>query len=177
MKSITLVFVLMLITAISCLAQKQPARPSAPSLSNGQFDITIEHNGDKTEIKSTQFQNADGFFLDNENGLLSISFRADNDKDEKKISITGRLPKAVAGTYPLGVGEGTALFNIESSEFPKVPLFFAKSGSIEISSMPLAGGFIAGSFKEICENGTDDGRMETYTVSGSFKFRRGPAIH
>ena len=177
MRSIYLVFVLTLVTAISCMAQKHPVKPPAPSTSDGQFDITIEGGGNKTEIKSTQFQNADGFFLDNENGLLTIAFRADNDKDEKKISITGRLPKAVAGTYPLGIGEGTALFNIESSEFPKVPLFFAKSGSIEISSMPLAGGLIAGSFKEICENGTDDGRMETYTVSGSFKFRRGPAIH
>ncbi len=176
MKSTALVFVLMLITALSCLAQKQKVPPPAPSFVNGEFDITIEHNGNKTEIKSTQFQNSAGFFLDNESGLLTIGFRADNDKDERKISINGRLPRAAAGTYPLGIGEGTALFNIETSEFPKA-LFYAKSGSIDISNMPLAGGVINGTFNEICEVGTDDSdKLETYTVSGTFKFRRGPAI-
>lgn len=170
MKQILLLFIIATALTINCFAQKKTV-PKKDESSGSQLVMTIEHNGEKTEIKYSQFITADGTASPEgaANGRFLLFYGASNPKDDKNFMFQGWIPKPEKGTFEIG---GGASFNVMTSLFPNVPLFGAKSGTIEITAMPPKGGFVEGTFSGACENVKDDGTIEKYNISGSFKLKR-----
>ena len=174
MKQIYLLTIITLIFTTQILAQKKPVE-KADTSSGSWFSMTIEHNGTKTEVKSTQFQTADGNAMSEgaQNGRLLFFYGASNNKDEKSFSFQGWIPKPEKGVYEFGEeSESGAGFNVRTTAFNDVPMFMPKSGSMEITNVPLKGGFVEGKFSVVCENVKDDGSTEIYNISGSFRLKR-----
>jgi hypothetical protein len=157
--------------SLTCFAQKKTT-PKKENDSGSQFEMTIEHNGEKKEIKYTQFQSADGNATaeGSQNKRVMFFYGASNNNDNKNFSFNAMIPTAEKGVYKIG-DEGVS-FNLTASEFSNVPMFLPKNGQIEITAMPLKGGFVEGTFSVECQNVKDDGTIETYNVSGSFKLKR-----
>ncbi len=157
---------------MTLFGQKSGAAKSAGS--GAMFMMTIEHNGQKTDVSGLQFQSADGNAMNEgaANGRLLFFFGASNSKDEKSFSFQGFIPKAEKGVFKLGDEGDGAGFNIRTTAYNDVPMFMATSGSYEITAVPLKGGFVEGTFNAVCENVKDDGTTETYTFSGRFKLPR-----
>ncbi|HMT08413.1 MAG TPA: hypothetical protein PKA82_10445 [Pyrinomonadaceae bacterium] len=169
----TLLFlVTTLIFATAAFGQKTTTPKAAGS--GAFFSMTIEHNGQKTDVSGLQFQTADGNAMNegDANSRLMFFFGASNNKDEKSFSFQGFIPTAAKGTYQLGDEGDGAGFNIRTTAFNNVPMFMAKSGSYEVTAVPLKGGFVEGTFNAVCENVKDDGSTETYTFTGKFKLPR-----
>lgn len=169
--ALTVFFIILSGLSIDCWAQKKTVSTGSGS----QFVITIEHNGQKKEVRYTQFQTADGNAMAEgvQNGRLLLFYGASNSKDEKSFSFQGWIPKPEKGVYELGEeSESGAGFNFRTTEFNDVPMFLPKSGSMEITAVPQKGGFVEGTFSIVCENVKDDGSTEIYNISGSFKLKR-----
>lgn len=163
-------FFLTLLLGISVTANAQPKKtaPKTGPVDDATFVATIKHNGEKTEIKHTQFVTHGGTTIPAGN-ILMLSYGASNNKDEKNFAFQGQIPAAVKGTYPIGSGVS---FNLSTTSFPKIPLFMAESGSYEIGAVPLKGGFVQGTFSFVCKNVDKDGNEEVYNISGSFRILR-----
>ena len=61
---------------------------------------------------------------------------------------------------------------IMTSFFPDVPIFLQESGQITVEAMGMAGGLVTGSFSGVFSSMDASGTKQTYTISGSFKFKR-----
>ncbi len=167
MKQIILLLTFAALLATVCIAQK----PKPTTRSGSSFDVIIEKDGTKTEIKSSQFQSADGTAVVAEKGRLSLTFGASNDINDKNISFSGWVPSGATGTFTSG--DGSAGFSFLTSIMSNVPIFTPEKGAtFEITSAPTMGGFVVGTFSGVCKNITDGGTIETYNVSGSFKLAR-----
>ena len=83
-----------------------------------------------------------------------------------------RVDLAGRAAQQFGDGGDGASFSVRTTAFNDVPIFMARSGSYEITAVPLKGGLVEGTFTAICDNVKDDGTTETYTFSGSFKLPR-----
>jgi len=156
---------------ISGFAQKKPVKKAAAS-SGSNFEVTIEHNGQKTEIKWTQFVTADGTAVNADQGRVMLFFGGSNTKDEKNVAFNGWVPIGQTGTFSTGAGPGAG-FSVMTSIFSNVPIFGpGKDGVIEITNNPTHGGFVTGTFRGTCDVMTSSGEVEKYTVSGSFTLKR-----
>jgi hypothetical protein len=142
------------------------------AIDDTMFFITVEHNGEKTELKYTQFEEHGGTAtLETGKGRIIFFYGASNSvKNDKDFEFVGMISAAAKGTYQFGT-TGT-MFSFKADEFPNVPMFMCKSGNYEITAMPLAGGFVEGRFSAACENVTNDGEVENYNLRGSFKLLR-----
>jgi len=151
----------------------QKAKPKKPSAGSGStFEMTIEHNGQKTEIKWTQFVTADGNAVNADRGRVMLFYGASNTKVEKNFSFNGWVPIGQTGTFTMGDGP-EAGFSLMTSIFSNVPIFMPETGgTIEITNNPTQGGFVVGTFHGTCKAITDAGSIEEYTVSGSFSLAR-----
>ena len=180
-KFLWLMFIISL--SVTCFAQKKTGaksgakKPPPTTAKSGPIDdtqmvMTIEHNGEKTEIKFSQFQTHGGGTIPDASNpnRLGLFYGASNNKDDKNFSFQGFIP-IEKGTFQIGNG-GNAGFTLMTSLFSNVPMFMAKSGTYEITAMPLKGGFVEGIFSVICENVTNEGKIEIYNISGSFKILR-----
>ena len=161
---------LTLLLGLAAIANAQPKKtaPKTGPVDEATFFATIEHNGEKTEIKHTQFVTHGGTTIPAGN-LLMLSYGASNNKDDKNFAFQGQIPSAAKGTYPIGSG---ASFNLSTTSFPNIPLFMAESGSYEIGAVPLKGGFVQGTFSVVCKNVDKDGNEDVYNISGSFRILR-----
>lgn len=170
MRSFLLAMILLVLTATIGLGQK-PVRKD--STSGSQFDVTVELNGRKTEIKYLQFESADGMAYSEgaANGRLVLQYGASNSKDEKNFAMMSWIARPEKGEFALGDSNG-ASFTFTTSLFSDVPMFIGKEGTIKITAMPQAGGFVEGTFVADCDNVKDDGSVETYHLTGSFKLVR-----
>lgn len=162
-----------------------PVKPAAPArnISGPEasvITISAEHNGEKTEIRNTQFETWGGTAVPNGTGTsLILNYGASNSrKNNESFSWMFTIPKAEKGVYTVnerqGNGPGTSL-QFMTSAFPSIPLFICKSGSITIEDCPLPGGFVKGTFNVVLTGGvTTDGQLDEslYTVSGSFSILR-----
>lgn len=159
-------------------ADKTPAKKRAnraASVEDSTFTMTIEHNGTKTVVSSDQFKTRGGNFLGNagdNRGRTMFTFGASNDTDDKSFSFQGWDPGTKPGVYQMPSENGETGITIMTSAFPNVPIFGAKSGTVEIITMPAPGGFVVGKFSIIAENVTNDGQTETYNISGNFSLYR-----
>lgn len=167
------------VTAITLLAVfaafGQKTGPAKAATGSGAlFAMTIEHNGQKVDVSGLQFQSADGNAMDEgaANGRLMFFFGASNNKGEQSFSFQGFIPRAEKGTYQFGDEGDGASFSVRTTAFNDVPMFMARSGSYEITAVPLKGGMVEGKFTAVCDNVRDDGTTETYTFSGNFKLPR-----
>lgn len=138
------------------------------------FFITIEHNGEKTELAYTQFENHDGnAMLENEKSdRMTFFYGAGNDRaNDESFMFNGMIPTAAKGNYLLGTNG--VMFGFMSTKFPNVPMFICQSGNYDIITMPLRGAFLEGNFTAQCTGEIrDDGSSEKYTLSGKFKLLR-----
>lgn len=152
-------------------AQKTPVKkPSATSGSS--FEMSIEHNGQRTDIRSTQFQSADGNAFAADQGRVTLFFGASNDKDDKNLTFNGWVPAGQTGTFTLGESSSVG-FSAMTSLFSNVPLFMPeRGGTVEITNNPMKGGFVTGTFSAHCKVVTEAGTVEDYTIIGSFKLSR-----
>jgi hypothetical protein len=150
----------------------QTGKRGGGAIDQTTFFMTIEHNGQKTDVKYTQFKSHGGTTIPDggDSHRLLLTYGASNDSDEKSFSFQGMIPAAVKGTYPMP-NDGTS-FTLMTSLFPNVPIFMVKSGTYEITAVPQKGGFVEGTFSVVCDNVKDDGSVETYTINGSFKLLR-----
>ncbi|MBS1796878.1 MAG: hypothetical protein JSS81_23835 [Acidobacteria bacterium] len=169
MKRIILLLTFAAVFSVNAFSQKQP--PPKPDASESRFAITIEHDGQKTEIVNTQFQTADGNASAEgaQNGRILLFYGASNDKDEKSFSFQGWVPRPEKGVF---TNENGAGLNFMTSLFSNVPMFIPKTMTVEITAMPLRGGYVEGTFTAVCDNVRDDGSVETYNLSGSFRVKR-----
>ena len=185
MKKFFIVFAIIIGLCASGFAQRKPApktsKQTTPStnsenksgtIDDTMFFITVEHNGEKTELKYTQFENhAGNATLEDGKGRMNFFYGAGNSvKNDEDFEFIGMIPAAAKGTYQFGT-TGTML-SFKADKFPNVPMFLCKSGTYEITAMPLVGGFVDGTFSAACENVTNDGKIENYNLSGSFKLLR-----
>jgi hypothetical protein len=185
MKKFFVLFAIIIGLSINSFAQRKPApkptkqtQPTNSSenksgaIDDTMFFITVEHNGEKTELKYTQFENHAGNATpDGGKGRMGFFYGAGNSvKNDDDFEFVGMIPAAAKGTYQFGT-DGV-MFYFKADEFPNVPMFLCKSGSYEITAMPLAGGFVEGTFSAACKNITNDGEVENYNLSGSFKLLR-----
>ena len=167
------VLAITLLAALGVFGQKTgPGK--APAGSGALFTMTIEHNGQKVDLSGSQFQSADGNAMNEgaSNGRLLLFYGASNSKDEKGFSFQGFIPRAEKGSYQFGDGGDGASFSVRTTAFNDVPIFMARSGSYEITAVPLKGGLVEGTFTAVFDNVKDDGTTESYTFSGSFKLPR-----
>lgn len=171
MKKLLVILVITIALSLSGLAQKKPASKTGP-IDETTYSMTIEHNGEKTEVKHSQFKTHGGTSAPDGSvpNRLLFMYGASNDIDDKSFSFNGWIPATAKGTYT--VGNGGAGFSLMTTAFPDVPIFLVKSGSYEITAVPLKGGFVEGTFSMICENITNEGKVETYNISGAFKVLR-----
>lgn len=182
------------VAALACTAQKQAvkktAKPAnktiAPSKKTAGpeasiISIVIEHNGEKTELTNTQFETWGDTTIPNGSGsAVILSYGASNSKkNDASFNWMFTIPKAEKGIYTTGVtpdgGGPAASLQFSSTEFPKIPMFLCKSGSITINDCPLPGGFVKGTFSVVLEGGvTTDGILDntSYNMSGSFSILR-----
>ena len=173
MKQIILLLTIAIAFTTNGFGQKKTVKPVKKTtvVVGSQFFMTIEHNGEKTEIRNTQFQTADGMTYAEgaQNGRTILFYGASNNKDDKNFTFQSWIATPAIGTYNIGDKAG---FSLMTSLFSNVPIFLPKSGTITITAMPLKGGFVEGTFEIVCENVTDAGKIEIYNVSGSFKLKR-----
>lgn len=172
MRRAFLILTITILFTSTLFAQKKTAPKKDSGSSGSQFEMTIEHNGEKTEIKYSQFQSADGNAVaeGSQNGRIMFFYGASNNNDDKSFSFNAMIPAAEKGVYK--IGDDGVSFNLMSSQFSNVPMFLPKEGQIEVTAIPQAGGFVEGTFTVVCQNVKDDGSIETYNVSGSFKLKR-----
>lgn len=173
MKKLFVSFVIMTAFAFSsAFAQKSH---KVDPLDATSFFITIERNGEKTELKSTQFENHDGiaFTNDSDHGKMTMSSRAGNEKiNEENFAFTGSLMNDAKGSFKLGQADGT-VFTFMTTKFSYIPQFLCTTGAYDITAMPLKGGYVEGTFSANCDAASADGsQLEHYTLSGSFKLLR-----
>jgi hypothetical protein len=144
------------------------------------ISMTIEHNGQKTEINNKQFETWGGTSISAGAGkAIILNYGASNSKkNNDSFSWMFTIPKAEKGIYTVGdrAGEGPVTsLTFSTSAFPNIPMFMCKSGSIEIASCPSAGGFVTGTFSVVLTGGvTSDGQLDEseYQLSGSFSILR-----
>lgn len=151
-------------------AKKQTPKPT--DYLGTFFFITIIHNGEKTELANTQFEEGGGNATVEPSGRMDFFYGAGNSvKNDDDFAFTGMIPTAAKGTY-LGGTPGVSL-TFKADKFPNVPIFLCESGGYEITAMPLTGGFVEGTFTANCIGEIhDDGSSEKYTMSGRFKLLR-----
>ncbi|MFT3746075.1 MAG: hypothetical protein QM785_17525 [Pyrinomonadaceae bacterium] len=168
---ILLFFVMIAGLVFSANAQPKKAASKAGPVDETTFFATIEHNGEKTEIKYSQFITHGGTTIPDGSspGRMLLTYGASNNKDDKSFSFQGQIPASAKGSYPIGSG---AAFNLMTTAFPNVPMFMASSGSYEIGATPLKGGFVDGTFSVVCKNVDKDGNEDVYNISGSFHLLR-----
>jgi hypothetical protein len=171
MKKIILLLVLAAFICIPAFAQK--AKPKTKSVGSGStFEMTIERDGQKTEIKWTQFQSADGNAVNADKGRVNLFYGASNSNDEKSFMFNGWVPAGETGTFTIGSGPSVG-FSAQTSLLSNVPIFMPdKGGTVTIDANPTQGGFVTGTFQGVCKNVTDAGTVEEYKISGSFKLAR-----
>lgn len=138
------------------------------------FFITIEHNGEKTEIAYTQYETYGGqAMLENEkSNRLTFFYGASNSvKNDEDFMFMGMIARPEKGSYPFGKD---VTFSFKSDKFPNVPIFGCEAGSYEIEAVPLKGGFVVGSFtaQQCSGEMREDGTSEKYSMSGRFKLMR-----
>lgn len=166
-----LLFTIAVALCVNCFAQRKPVNKKDTS-SGSQLVMSIEHNGEKKEIKYSQFQTYDGNSLLNADGKFTLFYGASNAKDSESFAFQGWIPSAQSGIFQIGGDEAKAGFNVMTTAFPNISMLIAQSGKIEITAMPLYGGFVVGTFEGVCETVTNEGSVEKYAVSGSFKLVR-----
>lgn len=136
------------------------------------FLIEILHNGEKTELANTQFEEGAGNASVEPSGRMNFFYGAGNSvKNDDDFMFTGMISAAEKGSFALGTS-GVS-FSFKADKFPNVLIFLCKSGSYDITAMPLAGGFVEGTFTANCIGEVhDDGSLEKYSMSGRFKLLR-----
>ena len=173
MRNTRSIFVILICVALAQAAFGQKGAAKKPTATSGSiFEMTIEHNGQKTEIKSTQFQTADGMAVNADQGRVTLFYGASNNNNDKSFSFNGWVPIGQTGIFKLG-DDNDRGFSVVTSVIPNVPMFIPeKCGTIEITNNPTKGGFVVGTFRSNCKVVTDAGTLEDYTISGSFKLAR-----
>lgn len=158
---------------------KKPNSPQpknkTPKNSEGDgttFFVEIVHNGEKTELAYSQFEEHGGNATPGGGSRLLFFYGAGNSTmNDDDFMFTGMIPTAAKGTYAFGTAG--VMFSFKADKFPNVPIFLCDSGSYDILAMPLSGGFVEGTFTANCVGEVhDDGSSEKYTMSGKFKLLR-----
>ncbi|MGI8786219.1 MAG: hypothetical protein ACR2HG_00470 [Pyrinomonadaceae bacterium] len=171
MKKLLVLFAVSIALGGSIFAQKKASK-EIDYLAPTMFFITIEHNGEKMDIKSTQFENWGGTAATNDSahGLMSLGFRAGNDKkNDDNFSFEGSIGNDEKGTFPLEVNQ--THFTFMATKLP--PELLCQNGTYQITAMGLKFGYVEGTFSANCKAPSSDGeKFEDYNLSGSFKLWR-----
>ena len=170
MKKSLLSLAILALSLTAVYSQKHVTKPA--TVGDGSFfSITIDHNGDKTEFLSTQFEDYTGIVLSNDSShKLSLEARGQNEKaNENRYWFSGSLVNDTKGVFELGKGDGTN-FLFESTKSPQL---VCNEGSYDITAMPLKGGLAQGTFTAHCKGPSANGEgLDPYTLTGSFKLNR-----
>jgi len=174
MRPKTLLFTALLLLTFSAVSDAQKVNKGKPDTSSGSsMDLTIAREGQKTEIRSTQYSTHDGYIMKNPGGDFMIFFGASSSGDGPSFSLTGQLKGDKPGTYAIGGEDSKAGFNLQASILKGTTMLMPQeNGEIVITSFPLAGGFVTGSLHATCQTVTEAGTVETYDVSGTFRLIR-----
>jgi hypothetical protein len=173
MKKVFVLFAIVIVLGSSVFAQKKTTPEEIDPLAATMFFITIEHNGEKMELKHTQFENWAGQAATNDSahGLMTIFFRAGNDKkNDDMFSFEGSLGNDAKGTFPLEVNQ--THFRFGATQLPNHPELLCQSGAYQITAMPLKGGYVEGTFTVACKDANKGEADGIYNLSGSFKLLR-----
>lgn len=163
---------LFLFFTVDASAQKA-VKPKGDASSGSTMELTIIREGQKTEIRSTQYETHDGYLLKNPNGEFMIFFGAGSSGDGPSFTLTGQLKGDKPGTFAIGGENAKAGFNLQASVLKGTTMLAPEdNGEIIITSFPLAGGYVTGTLHALCQTVTEDGNVQKYDVSGTFRLIR-----
>lgn len=169
----SIIAIILAVAAGSAFAQRPENAKKADAASGSYMEMTVVSGGQRTDIKSTQYQTHDGYILKNPDGKFMLFFGAGSKGDGPSFTFTGQLDKGEVGTYKIGGENTTNGFNLMATVLQGNTLLMPQEdGEIIISAFPLPGGFVTGTFHGICQTVTDDGEVKKLDVSGSFRLIR-----
>lgn len=165
--------VCVLVLATTAVSAQKPG-PKKPDTSSGStMEIVVEHNGTKTEIKSSVFKSHDGYAMKQPDGKLMLFYGASNSMDEESFSFSGNVSGVSTGIYPMGGENSKATWNLTATAIKGATMLLPQEGgTVEITSSPVVGGFVVGKFHAKCQAVMESGTIEEFDVSGSFKLVR-----
>ena len=169
-------FSLVIIAAALTTAYSQKTAKTAAVGDGTFFSITIEHNGEKVELQSTQYEGYWGIAStdDSSHGKMRLQARAGNEKkNDDRYEFVGSIANDAKGSFEFRKDDGTNPPSFTTTKFPTISPFVCQTGAYDITAMPLKGGFVQGTFTANCEAPSPDGdRLDHYSLTGSFKLLR-----